>query len=51
MMLATSMLASGSDLPGLEPVDRTYDIGTTSDPIQVDGVLSEDIWNRVPVAT
>jgi hypothetical protein len=50
MMMAPG-LASGSYQPGSAPADRTYPIGITSDRIQIDGVLSEDIWSRVPVAT
>jgi len=42
-------IASPESDPG--SVVRNYAIGTTSDPIQIDGVLSEDIWNRVEVAT
>jgi hypothetical protein len=39
--------------PESEPgsADRNYSIVPTTDPIQIDGVLSEEIWNRVPVAT
>ena len=51
LMQACPVHASGSDQPGLVAADRTYPIGTTDDPIQIDGVLSEDVWNRVPVAT
>ncbi len=51
MILAPTVYAAGSDPSEDLPADRTYLIVTTSDPILIDGVLSEEIWSRVPVAT
>jgi hypothetical protein len=50
-MVAEPVRAHGDKDPDSESLVRSYPIETTSESIQIDGVLSEDIWNRVSVAS
>lgn len=51
MMMTIPGRASWDPESGSGSADHSYSIESTSDPIQIDGILSEEIWNRVPVAT
>jgi hypothetical protein len=51
LMVVSPAISSGTNPSSSTPVERNYTVNTTTEPIKVDGVLSEQIWSEVPVAT
>lgn len=51
LIMATPGISSGTVQSGSIPVEYNYPVETTTEPINLDGVLSEKIWTKVPVAT